>query len=1217
MSEEAKDGTPMSLAQTGLFDFRHKYGKFVNVILRNYERKTKEDILKALKTLKSQAKAMNGRTRILVAFNPELWKKWGCKADLEMRSNEQYLTKNSKKFVSTPGDVFFYIKSDELDCANQILNLLKDKLPTKVAKSLHVTESVEHGNTKILGGLFREGLRNFSDPVSTSAHILVSSDNNGLPGGTYMMTQKFEINWEVLGSKTIAQKEDMIGRKVHTNIIIPNNYERRHINRAHFVDKFPPPCNVLKGFRRVFRQSMPYGKSDTGNGREKGLFYLSITKSTNIFVELLENLAGVQANSPTGEITVDELISCFAPIEGTFWYVPNKEELEIDDEGVCTVDLDPHWDVRSKNGLMFYNQTDYMHVMGTGQYSENDPPSERVLRLLGYAFEQWNHQWFKQQTPPEIPSLADTLKSNEQSHLNDSIPLRKGLAIKKTLGEVCTTSNMKSDPNKFYGWKADLFNIHPDEIIVGRMPRFSLGLGRVVMPYLSENERFGAFLAGLSEESGVGHVTPKHQKVLTLGLDGLIADIFVRLQSKGLTQIQKEFYQSTILALEGVQMYMENYSILAAHLATLKSEYSEEQRENLRTISQRMKKLAHKPADTLVEAVQMVFTMHSCLHLTGEPVAVGRFDQYLEQYQNTCSSDEAQDIIDCFWIKLSERVILNRHLVVDQTKWGSCAVPYATNGMFPNGDSINQWVQQLTVGGYKATDDKNPIPGSNKITMYCLKAARRLPLNAPCLSLRLHEGISADLIVEAAKAILSGGAHPILPHDDRLCPGLLKSSSHQKNPVSLAESRDYACDGCYEPMVDGKSEFAFAYVPLPQITELTMNQGSLYIQSGPNFLQGTAASVPTPHPDNIKTFDGFKEIFKKHLRVQVERNMYGVLINYGNIWKYCPTPLLSSVIEGCLESGRDHYNAGAKYHIMSCMFVGFSTCIDSLYAIKKMCYDEASATTHLSQLLECLKCDWGFQMQEPFVDNIVGPIRTKEKKDHFEILRNQALLLDKFGTEKGAENEEIQNLVAWLSDLIIQTFNEVVYNEDKNAPLQGLIQDLEKRYSIPGVPFEFLFTPGSGTFEGYVGWGLACGASADGRREGMPIASDFSAVPTPQDLNPNPPHCNIFKSMKNWDYPAINDGFSCGAEIDLNVSEDFSLDDLVKLIYVFSKQEGRIGGNLLTVTCADESTYKKATEMPEKYGLVRVRMGGWSEFFNTMFSAHQEQHMRRVYYEAK
>ncbi|WP_348243574.1 pyruvate formate lyase family protein, partial [Salmonella enterica] len=68
--------------------------------------------------------------------------------------------------------------------------------------------------------------------------------------------------------------------------------------------------------------------------------------------------------------------------------------------------------------------------------------------------------------------------------------------------------------------------------------------------------RFGAFLAGLSEESGVGHVTPKHQKVLTLGLDGLIADIFVRLQSKGLTQIQKEFYQSTILALEGVQMYM-------------------------------------------------------------------------------------------------------------------------------------------------------------------------------------------------------------------------------------------------------------------------------------------------------------------------------------------------------------------------------------------------------------------------------------------------------------------------------------------------------------------------------------------------------------------------------------------------------------------------------------------------------------------------------------
>ena len=31
-------------------------------------------------------------------------------------------------------------------------------------------------------------------------------------------------------------------------------------------------------------------------------------------------------------------------------------------------------------------------------------------------------------------------------------------------------------------------------------------------------------------------------------------------------------------------------------------------------------------------------------------------------------------------------------------------------------------------------------------------------------------------------------------------------------------------------------------------------------------------------------------------------------------------------------------------------------------------------------------------------------------------------------------------------------------------------------------------------------------------------------------------------------------------------------------------------------------------------GVVRVRMGGWTEFYATMFPEHQEQHQRRQYF---
>ena len=74
---------------------------------------------------------------------------------------------------------------------------------------------------------------------------------------------------------------------------------------------------------------------------------------------------------------------------------------------------------------------------------------------------------------------------------------------------------------------------------------------------------------------------------------------------------------------------------------------------------------------------------------------------------------------------------------------------------------------QMTVGGY-GPDGKDVC---NDVTMMCLKASRRLPLNAPCLSLRLTPHTPEEYKREAAKAILSGGAHPILFCDDKIVQG--------------------------------------------------------------------------------------------------------------------------------------------------------------------------------------------------------------------------------------------------------------------------------------------------------------------------------------------------------------------------------------------------------------------------------------------------------------
>ena len=59
----------------------------------------------------------------------------------------------------------------------------------------------------------------------------------------------------------------------------------------------------------------------------------------------------------------------------------------------------------------------------------------------------------------------------------------------------------------------------------------------------------------------------------------------------------------------------------------------------------------------------------------------------------------------------------------------------------------------------------------NQITLMCLKACRRLPLNAPCISLRLTKSTPLEVKQAAVDALLSGGAHPILYHDEKMIEG--------------------------------------------------------------------------------------------------------------------------------------------------------------------------------------------------------------------------------------------------------------------------------------------------------------------------------------------------------------------------------------------------------------------------------------------------------------
>jgi pyruvate-formate lyase len=312
------------------------------------------------------------------------------------------------------------------------------------------------------------------------------------------------------------------------------------------------------------------------------------------------------------------------------------------------------------------------------------------------------------------------------------------------------------------------------------------------------------------------------------------------------------------------------------------------------------------------------------------------------------------------WLKLDERVILNRRHAEDRFTFADGALlgnPGPSN--FDQGSLLNQWMQQVTIGGVLPTDDEIPVDATNDLTYMCLQASRRLPLNSPTLDLRLHKDSPPEVLELAAKTMLSGGAHPILLNDDRIVPHLKASGKR----VELRSARNYACDGCYETLFAGESEFSFGYMPAIDILEKTLNRGASFAASGSVHLRGFKSSWRTIDARDIKSFDdrgdenNIWEIFCKHLELSCHRFLSGILTCYGAKATVSPSPLLSSLISGCLETGRDLYGGGAKYHIFAPLMTGISTCADSLYVIKKLVFLENLFT--LEELVACLRSDWG------------------------------------------------------------------------------------------------------------------------------------------------------------------------------------------------------------------------------------------------------------------
>jgi len=1186
----------INLAQNGLPYFP-KHAKFVTLFID--ERREKDADLyttwsRMCQQLERYCTESKEHLITLKGVDYRLWNIWCDQNNMpKPRGMTGHERLSRSPFKNTGGSFWFYIKSEEQavcdKCFMYIIRLFKPMTTRFTDTSCH-----DRHNGRILGGCFPHGMANPVDMVNISNRTLVGDKDEFYRGSAFIFQQKFKFNWERINDMSIVEQELMIGRSVH-GAMLPMESERCHV-RCVRNKKGENVSNTM------LRQALPYGSSGE-KGKEEGAYFVSYASEGQVLNEVLDNISG-----PDEGYVRDRLLSQSHSVSGNFWFLPQASLIGLTgDPGHVECPLNEYYDIRSKNGYMFYNTRDFLNKMRTSDQTAGvQTVTNRILLQISETFHTWNDTLRTKLVMPHLGHLKDYVQEERwkiYSYIAESTsaPLRKGLATKISLADVLWRDVYKE--------KAGLCKIRPFELIVGNLPPLTLGTGCRVMEYLSPEEKIEFFFSRLNEYSMSGHNIPDYHKVIRLGVPGLLDEAKTGFNA-ATDDETREFFQSVIFAVEGLQSFIINYSNLAIEVRDTPGA-DDTWRTNCADIANRMRRLAYEKPNGFHDSLQLIFVCKCALNQIGETMSIGRLDQFLiESYRSDIKNkaitpEQAQELIDSFWLKMDEPVLYQRQNQEDYLTYGTGAVFFG-GGNFPQGSAMNQWVQQVTIGGYLPTDDAEPKDGCNEITMMCLRAARRLPVNAPCLTLRVHKNMTSkfheEIFEEAAKAVLSGGAHPILMNDDKLCAALAASG-----PVSKADSRDYCPDGCFEAIIQGKTEWFFCPVPVLPIVGLAMNKGATIAGAGWSSLRGYKTCWNSPSAAHIKSFEQFMDIFYTHFKWQMSAFYNTLMSCYGAYYNVAPSPLFSTMVEGCMESGRDMSNGGATYHIVSPEMAGIANTINSLYSIKKLVYDDKTALTTLPELLKCLQNNWGKNMQEPFYSNLMGDARKEVEAERMANLRQQSLNLPKFG--KG-QSEEVKMFGASVVENLVRIIREGIDNPIPKV--KSAYEALKKKYRIDGREFAFTITPGVGTFEDNVGMGADIGASADGRLAGEAMASDFTAAPSPIDAEPSSEIYDVFSCLKDWNTDPICIGISNASPVDINIREDFPKDDLKRVLKQFAMSE--IGANMLTISAGDLETYSQAALLPQKYDLVRCRLGGWSEYYGAMFPAHQEHNIRRPYY---
>ena len=590
----------------------------------------------------------------------------------------------------------------------------------------------------------------------------------------------------------------------------------------------------------------------------------------------------------------------------------------------------------------------------------------------------------------------------------------------------------------------------------------------------------------------VSHLTADFETVLKKGINSIREKAVSAYETYKGTE-QEPFAKSCLNALDAFDIWHGRYLEALKDKAEYRANY-----ENL-------KRVPYEPAQNFYEAVQSLWFAFAFIRLNGNWPGIGRIDWLLGDYlkkdleKGVLTLDEAREILAHFFIKGCE---------------------WITGDSIESGDA--QHYQNIVLSGV----DENGIEVTNEVTYLVFDILEELGISDFPTTVRLNKNSDEKLLRRVADVMRYGGGLLAIYNEDTIIEGLVKDG------YPLREARKFANDGCWEVQIPGKSYFS--YDPIDSLQILQKNTLNGY--------EGT--------PD-YKTFEELYQQLLKDIDGYLDW-LNGLISNWLDLensappnWKWqkrTPCTVISLFEQGCIENGFSYLEGGPVYNVCSPHIGGLADTVNSLYAIKKLVYDEKRLT--LAQFMEILKNDWeGNEVLRQYV-------------------RNRYVY---FGNDSDEVDAIAVRLLADFSDLCIALRAKSPYH----------------------------FAAGVSTFGRQLEWSYDRLASAHGRKKGEVLAANCSPTPNTDKKGAT----SIIRSYCKPDMTRL----PIGAALDIrllpsSVEGEDGLQALISLMRGFVK----LGGFFLQIDVVDASLLRLAQEHPEDYQTLSVRVSGWNARFVTL-----------------